>query len=165
MGGGSSYTLTTGGVVLVDGSSRVDMKYSTPDSRTNSMLKAVVNPFHKARVRTALAGNHAQLRTKNTSPTFEVGIPADANPSDVVSLVKLSSKSDRREIETGRGGITGISFGFRMEDLIPTSLEELPGGTSGRKLYRIKPVNAMPPGEYALVYSGALYYDFGIDRN
>ncbi|HKY43208.1 MAG TPA: hypothetical protein VJM50_08935 [Pyrinomonadaceae bacterium] len=165
MGGGTSITLTTSRVVLIDGNSRIDMKYSTPEARTNSMLKAVVNPFHKARIRTALVGNHAQLRIKNSLPIFEVGIPADANPSDVVALVKLSSKSNRREIETGRGGITGSSTGFRKEDLIATSLEELPAVAQGKKSYRIKPFSVMPPGEYALVYSGAAYYDFGIDRN
>src|SRR5262249_15605349 len=59
--GSNSITQTASGVVLVDGNSRIDMKYSTPDARTNSMLQAVVNPFHKARLRTALTGNHAQL--------------------------------------------------------------------------------------------------------
>jgi hypothetical protein len=164
MGAGGSVSLqSTSGVFLIDGASRTSMKYSTPEARTNSMMGAVVNPFHKSRVRNALNGNHAQLRTKNTLPIFEVGIPADANPSDVVALVKLNPKSDRREIETGRGSITGISSGFRKEDLVPTSLEEIPGGT-GQKTYRIKPVNAMPAGEYALVYGRAAYYDFGIDR-
>jgi hypothetical protein len=166
MGGGSMINLPTTSVVLVDGGTRTNMKYSSPDMRTNSMMGAVVNPFHKSRIRNALKGNHAQLRTKNTSPVFEVGVAADANPSDVVALVKLTTKSDTRQIETGRGSITGVSSGFRKEDLLPVSLDELvAAGTSTRKVYRVRLVNALPPGEYALVYGGAAYYDFGVDAN
>lgn len=166
MGGGSAINLPATNVVLIDGGTRTIMKYSSPQMRTNSMLGAVVNPFHKSRVRNALNGNHAQLRTKNTSPIFEVNIAADANPSDVVALVKLTPKSDTRQIETGRGSITGVSSGFRKEDLLPISLEELAGaGTSAHKTYRVKLVNALPPGEYALAYGGAAYYDFGVDAN
>lgn len=166
MGGGSAISLPATSVLLVDGGNRTNMKYSSPEMRTNSMLGAVVNPFHKSRVRNALNGNHAKLRTKNTSPVFEVGIASDANPSDVVALVKLKPKSDTREIETGRASITGVSSGFRKEDLLPISMEELAGtGTSAHKVYRIKLVNALPPGEYALVYGGAAYYDFGVDAN
>src|ERR1044072_1533793 len=97
---------SAGGVYLIDGSLRTPMKYSSTDARSNSMLGAVVNPFHKTRFRAALSGNHAQLRTKNTAPFFEVNIAADANPSDVVVIVKLKAKADTREIETLRGGIT-----------------------------------------------------------
>ena len=155
-----------GGVVLIDGDSRITMKYSSPEARTNSMLGAVVNPFHKTRIRTALNGNHAQLRTKNNSPAFEVGGLGDANPSDVVALVKLKTKSETREIEVGRGGITGTSTGFRKDDLVAVSIEELPGSADQtHKSYRVRTVSPLPPGEYALVYGGAMYYDFGIDAN
>ncbi|MEK6284075.1 MAG: hypothetical protein AABN95_27390 [Acidobacteriota bacterium] len=153
-------------VVLVDGAVRTNMKYSSPDMRTNSLIGAVVNPFHKSRYKSTINGNHAQLRTKNVSPHFEVGISADANPTDVVALVKLKAKSDRREIETGRASITGGSSGFRKQDLLPITIEEIAGSAPGSyKLYRLKPVNPLPPGEYAVVYGGGVYYDFGVDSN
>jgi len=156
----------TTGVTFVDGETRLSMKYSSPEMRTNSMLGAVVNPFHKSRIRTALNGNHAQLRTKNTSPLFEVGIVADANPADLVAIVKLQPKSDTREIETGRGSITGVSSGFRKEDILPISIEEIPGlATQSQKVYRVKLINPLRPGEYALVHGSAAYYDFGVDGN
>ena len=157
---------SAGGVYLIDGAQRTPMKYSSTDARSNSMLGAVVNPFHKSRIRATLSGNHAQLRTKNTAPAFEVSIAADANPSDRVVIVKLKAKSETREIETLRGGLTGVSSGFRKEDCLPVTLEEIGGATSAsHKLYRIKLINPLVPGEYALVYSGAMYYDFGIDSN
>jgi len=150
------------GVVLIDAEKRVQMKYSTPDMRTNSMLGAMVNPLHKSRVRAALKGNHASLRVSNNSPGFEILIDKDANPSDVVAVVKLEPKSDTREIEQGRGSITGVSTGFRKQDLISTTIEEA-ATNQGQKLYRIKMVNPLVPGEYAVVVRGAAYYDFGID--
>jgi hypothetical protein len=157
---------TSSGVVLIDGDTRTSMKYSSPEMRTNSMLGAVVNPFHKSRVRTALNGNHAQLRVRNTSPLFEVGIAADANPSDIVALVRLKAKSETREVETGRGSITGVSSGFRKDDLVPITIEEVPGlGNQVHKIYRVKPINPLVPGEYALAYGSATYYDFGVDGN
>lgn len=90
-------------------------------------------------------------------------IDKDANPSDVVAVVKLEPKSDTREIEQGRGSITGVSTGFRKQDLIATTIEEA-GMNAGQRLYRIKLVNPLVPGEYALVVRGGAYYDFGIDN-
>jgi len=154
--------VSASGVVLIDGDKRLDMKYSTPDSRTNSMLGAFVNPLHKSRVRAALKGNHANLRVSNTSPNFELLIDKDANPSDVVAVVKLEPKAETREIEAMRAGITGVSSGYRKQDLIPITLEEA-ATNQGQKLYRIKLVNPLIPGEYAVVIRGAVYYDFGVD--
>lgn len=153
-------------VYLIDGSQRVLMKYSTTDTRTNSGLGAFVNPLHKTRFRAALSGNHAPLRTKNTSPMIEVTIASDANPTDIVTLVKLKPKSETREIETYRGSITGVSGGFRKEDRLALTLEEVSGSTSSnQKIYKVKLINPLVPGEYALVYGSAFYYDFGVDAH
>lgn len=65
------------------------------------MMGAVINPFHKTKIRVALNSNHAQLRISNTSPVFEVTLASNVNPSDIIAVVKLTPKSDRREIETG----------------------------------------------------------------
>jgi hypothetical protein len=158
--------VASGDVFLVDGDKRVQMKYSTSNARTNSMMGAVVNPFHKTKVRDALNGNHAQLRITNTSPAFEVTLPSNVNPSDIITLVKLTPKSDRREIETGRGSITGVSSGFRKIDLVALSLEEAgDAGGNSFKVYRAKVVSPLQPGEYALVTQVGAYYDFGVDAN
>jgi hypothetical protein len=152
-----------GRVIYVDADKRIDMKYSTPESRSNSMLGAVVNPFHKSRIRAALKGNHASLRISNNLPLFEISVEKDANPTDIVAVVKLEPKSDTREIEAFRGGITGVSSGYRKQDLVPMTIEETTSGSSGQRVYRIKLVNPLAPGEYALVYRSAAYYDFGVD--
>lgn len=154
-----------GDVVMLDGSRRIEMTRSRVDARVGGFMKQMVNPFGKTRVQGAINGNHSQLRTTNTSPMFEVGISSDLNASDYVALVKLKAKSDRREIEISRGGITGISSGFRKEDIIPVTVEELQNSAGGKRVksYRIKTVTPVPPGEYALAVGSALLYDFGID--
>lgn len=163
---GGGVAVPGGDVVLVDGDRRVQMKYSTSNARTNSMMGAMVNPFHKSRIRAALNGNHAQLRITNTSPMFEVTLVSNVNPSDVIALIRLTPKSDRREVETGRGGITGVSSGFRKSDLVPISVEDAQGaGGSTFKVYRAKVVSPLQPGEYALVTQGGGYYDFGVDAS
>jgi hypothetical protein len=149
------------GVTLSDGANRIAMKRSEPNARGS------VGGINKAKVKDALNGNHSQLRITTTAPVFELSLAADVYPSDHVALVKLTPKSDRREIETGRAGITDISQGFRKQDRVPITIEELQpqtatGSVVNVKSYRVKVVSPLPPGEYALVYERG-YYDFGID--
>lgn len=131
---GADDSISYGDVVMVDGDKRVQMKRSQVNSRTGGFMMQAVNPFKKTRIQGAINGNHSQLRTTNTSPAFELGLPSDLNPSDYVTLVKLKVKSDRREIEMSRAGITGISSGFRKDDIIPVTREELSSSTDGGRL-------------------------------
>ena len=157
-GFGEAGTMTRG-ATLIDGTNRAQMKYSTPDMRGGGLLG---NPL-STKLKAAFNGKHASLRTTNTSPLFEVSIMADANPSDTIAIVKLDVKSDRREIETVKAGITGVKTGYPKDRAQPISIEEVPSGASGHhKPYRIRLANSLPPGEYAIIVYGA-YYDFGID--
>ncbi|MCA1635385.1 MAG: hypothetical protein LC802_17280 [Acidobacteria bacterium] len=163
-GDGAGVSLTE--VVLVDGAKRTPMKRSEPNSR-GSTGGMIMNPFGKVKVRAALNGNHAQLRITNTSPVFELGLPSDVNAADQLVLIKLNPKSDRREVEVGRAGITGSSMGFRKEAIVATTFEEVKpltvGGGVKYTLYRVKVVSPLPPGEYAFAPRN-LYYDFGVDK-
>ena len=154
-------------LVLIDGTQRIEMQHGSNELRTGGLAGAMV-PFKSTKVRKALSGNHAQLRTTNTSPAFEVSLPSNAHPSDLVELVRLDVKSDRREIETASFGITAGKHGFPKDRLVPISIEEVlteDKATSGySKLYRVKLVNPIGPGEYALVGQG-IYYDFGVDTS
>jgi hypothetical protein len=96
---------------------------------------------------------------------FEVSLPSDINPSDSIVLVKLSVKSDRREISVASGRI-GVSSGINKDDMLPISIDELPTKTiSGLpyKTYRVNVVKPLPSGEYAVMFQNTLYYDFGVD--
>jgi hypothetical protein len=141
------------------------MKRSQINARTGGFMMQAVNPFKKTRIQGAINGNHSQLRTTNTSPTFELGLSSDLNPSDYITLVKLKVREERREVEMSRAGITGVSSGFRKDDVIAVTVEELPAPVGGGRLksYRVKAVNPIPPGEYAVAVGGSLLYDFGVD--
>lgn len=153
---------STSQVKLIDGTNQIDMKYTMADMRTSGMFG---NPF-SMKVRYALKGNHAQLRTSNTSPIFEVAIPSNAQPSDYVALARLDVKSDRRELQAGKASITGFSNQLPKDKIVPVTLEEAQGqNNSGYyKIYRVKLVNPTRPGEYALVFQ-SMFYDFGVDAN
>ena len=152
-------------VTLIDGERRILIKRSQPNV-TGSSLGAMIPVFGKVKIKSALDGNHAQLRVSDTTPEFEISLPSDVNAAEQLVLVKLNVKSSSREVEVGRGGLTGTSTGFRKEAIIPTTFEEVKtesiGGGMRYTLYRVKVVNPLPPGEYAFVPRG-MYYDFGID--
>lgn len=121
------------------------------------------NPLsHK--VRYALKGKQAELRISNTSPEFEVPLRGNAHPSEILQLVKFDVKSDRREIEMFRVGITGSKSGLSEKRVVDISIEEIPDrGNSYYKSFRVKLAKPMVSGEYALVMHGRTFYDFGVD--
>lgn len=165
MGNSSGVSLMD--VTLVDGEKRILMKRSQPNARFGSMLGNVINPFGKSKTQTAIDGNHAQLRVTDTTPEFEIGLPSDVNAADYLVLIRFKAKSDRREVQASSVGITGGTFGFPKDAIVPTTFEEVRNQTVGGgmkyTIYRVKLVNPMPPGEYAFAPQG-LFYDFGIDK-
>lgn len=156
----------TRGVFLIDASRRVQMMRASPNGmRTGGVAMAVLNPFGKIKSLQTFSGNHSQLRTSNSSPVFEASLPGDINPSDSIMLVKLSVKSDRREISVASGRI-GVSSGINKDDMIPISFDELPSKTTSALSYKTYGINvgkSLSSGEYAVVVQNILYYDFGVD--
>lgn len=152
-------------VIIIDGSKRISMKRSQTNVRSGT-LGAMVPVFGKAKIKAALNGNHAQLCISDNSPTFEISLPSDVNAADQLVLIKLNTKSDRREIEIARGGALGTSTGFRKDSIVPITFEEIKtqtlGGAARYTLYRVKVVNPLSPGEYAFAPQN-FYYDFGVD--
>jgi hypothetical protein len=149
-------------VMLVDGDKRSRMKRSLVSSRTGGGMMPGVNPFRKTRIKGVIEGHQAQLRVTNTSPLFEIMLASYLDPYDYVKLVKLSTKSDRREVETARmGAMGGYSSGFRKDDIIPVAIEELSKSSAGT-LYRVKIMRPLAPGEYALTFAST-FYAFGVD--
>lgn len=154
-------------VTLIDGEKRISMKGSQSIFREGNTIADVFIPFKSTKSHDNLDGNRAQLRVSDTTPEFEVTLPADVNPKDYLVLIKFKVKSDRREVETGKVGITGMSFGFRKESIVSTTFEEIKNPTADGVIqnivYRVKVINPLPPGEYAFAPQ-SLYYDFGIDK-
>jgi hypothetical protein len=154
-------------VVFIDATGRTEMKYSPSDMDYKIGAMAIV-AFGSTKIKTTIKGKDARLRTTTTTPSFEASTPSNAYPTDQIGLVKLTPKSDKREIETGKiATFSPGSSGFKTKDIVPIAIEEIKEqNTSGSfyKRYSIKTVNPLPPGEYALVVGGS-YYDFGVDSN
>ncbi len=151
------------GVVLIDGSNRITMQYSVPKGSGGG------NIITGAKIKFVFDGSQSNLRVKNNSPTFQLLIPANVNPSDYVSIAKLDTKKDRREITFARAsaGVLGVksTTGLSKKSLMPLTLKEIDNsaGVSGYKLYQIDLVSPLMPDEYALVILGQTFYDFGVD--
>jgi hypothetical protein len=151
------------GATLIVDASRTSMKYTTSTVRTSTGFRAMGGSM---KARDALNGKHALLRLSSTTPTFEVRVPANAQARDIISLVRLTVKSDRREIETVSVGYGGVRSSYPQKWTVGMSIEELPRSKDLTSRYfstcRLTPNTALEPGEYALAMYGR-YYDFGVD--
>ncbi|MFM9904877.1 MAG: hypothetical protein ACKVQJ_09945 [Pyrinomonadaceae bacterium] len=148
------------GVKLIDGTNTIDLKYTMASSRAGGMIVT--------KVQSTLKGNHALLRITNTSPVFEIAVPSSYQPADYITLAKLDAKSDRRELQMGKSTFSGFKIEIPIDKLVPITLEESPSQNNSAsgyfKIYRVKLVNPIPPGEYAVVLGG-IFYDFGVDAS
>jgi hypothetical protein len=162
-------------VFYVDGSSRVQMKIATSKQDTNVSM-GVMGIGGGFKMLDTLNNARAPLRVKASNPEFEYTAPANINVADVAFVVRLNSKSGKREIQTMQKTFSG----YKAEDMIRAVFEEtsLPAPPR-KKVYRIKFSQALPPGEYAIVVrpsfadiagfegntvGGGVYFDFGVDR-
>jgi hypothetical protein len=155
----------TGAVYLIDGPRRTRLMRASPGSRTSGVAKKIFNPFAKMKMMTTFKGDHAELRTGNTSPVFEASLPSDLSPSDSILLVKLSVEDDGREISVGSGRLN-VSVGIDKDDTVPIKIDESPtrtGSNATLKIYRVTVALPLPAGEYAFLLQNTLFYDFGVD--
>ena len=155
-------------IVLADGTNRTQLKRMTPISKTNSAVRAIpyVGIFMKGKTYAVFNGGRSDVRSRTSLPEFEIGISSDLKISDAVYIVRLEASKDTRRSEVMRMGDLGGSTGARKKDIVPITIEELPDRTPqifGITFYRITTATRIPPGEYALVVNGNLFYDFGTD--
>jgi hypothetical protein len=126
------------------------------DRKRAVLLLAV--PFGKSRAVVLLPGPKAAVRVLNAQPTFYVRGPIIDGSR--VELLALKSRKDAREV--GRVGARGKEQ-EEFHETLPLEREELSPG-----LFRLKPVEPLELGEYALgeIMDGKLnldVWDFGID--
>lgn len=160
-------------VFWMDGQNRTPMKIasSRQDYSGGAGVMGIGGGFKQIDV---LNGGRSQLRFKSPPPEFEYLAEGNINISDVLFVVKLKSKSDKREIQTFQKTFSG----FKQEDLAAfiASEGEL---VNGKRIYRIK-FSSLAPGEYAVVVKNSIggdlgmyrgganlpgvYFDFGIDK-
>ena len=98
-----------------------------------------------------------------------MALPFDVDPADYFVLVKLKTKKDRREVETGRSGLGAnlaegarVKDGFREKDKVSVIYKEI-STTNGVTTYRGSIESTLESEkEYALIYQ-QFFYDFGVD--
>lgn len=81
-------------VVCLDGTNRGEMKQS------QGKMDSTYAMFY-VDMKTVFEGKQAQFRVKTNSPTFEVALLSNFDPSDWIMLIKSKAEKDRREIFIG----------------------------------------------------------------
>jgi hypothetical protein len=135
------------GVYAYDGTRVIRLIQSSAevvtDKKRAALLLAVPVPVLKGRSIVALPGPKAAVRLQQAQPTFYVQSSDGLGAKLELISVKVSKESRVVErIEAGRGGIGKPSVLRAAVQLERTQLA--PG------LYRLKPLQPLDPGEYAL---------------
>jgi hypothetical protein len=161
-------------VVLVSAANRTTMRSQSPQSRVATKFGFGATTY------ATLSGVQAQLRLKNTQPSFLLAIASSAQPDGAFTLASLLVRKDTREVAVGGGGMTGIKAGIPKDHVIAATAEKLPdqaGAPKGYELYTVNVSAPLPAGEYAFIMhtgklkaagyfgeAGDSYFDFGVDH-
>ena len=145
-------------VVVVDGTERIQMKYSVADNRISSDMFG-------AEGRKTLNGNRADLRIKNLSPQFLVYSDPAVNLSNSTVLVRFDVKSDRREIRDVKVAMGYVFSSLPKDHVIDVNIEEVRTEPGNRRmiLYKLTPKSPLKRGEYCLIRNRTFFFDFGVD--
>ena len=164
-------------VALIDGNNRIQLQYRVPRTRSENKYGAdkVVT---KTTTYQFIDDGHAPVRITSGSPVFETLLPADASPLDHFEIIKLDTKGDTREVQIAKVTAKEAINEIPKDHIVPITFEEIQPGDKPEdkkenrpehkkenqpvKLYRIKPVGPLAPGEYAFLKYKRIgfYYDF-----
>lgn len=166
-------------IYMIDGSETKVMRYITAQSRTAQRGLG----FGGVATYTVLRGSNAVMRTKNTTPSFLIAIPDQAQPESYFTLANFEiRKNGSREVMVGASGFASYSTGIHKSRIVEMRAEKVADQTKAPKkftIYKLTPAKPMAAGEYAMVlYTGELqslvgewfgntgnsYFDFGIDK-
>lgn len=154
----------TDGVYAFDGERVIPLIQSSAeivkDKKRFALALALPAPLLKNRDLVVLEGAKAAVRIGNTQPTFYLQF-TDADAARF-QLITVDSRKGLRVIERIQSGI-GVGKSGEVRDAVAVEGEEIKPG-----LFRIKPAQPLPLGEYALgeLLSQKLnleVWDFGID--
>lgn len=179
--GPSSKSVHAGGlnpeeVVMVLDGKEAQMQYIVPGLRTAARALG----FGGIATYAVLQGERAQKRLPASSqPEFVVSVPKNAQAPNYLTLANFAARNNQtREVLTG-GGFMSYTTGIHRDRVIPVTTEQLANQSRAKDgfiLYRVKPENPLPTGEYALVlYTAEVrtagffaqgansFFDFGVD--
>lgn len=159
---------------LIEGEKETPLAYSILGMRTAARGLG----FGGIAVYNVLKGSHASLRLKNSSPTFLVTVPNNAQVASYLTIASFAIRgNDSREVLVG-GGFSSVSTGVHPDRVVPYTSEKLQDQTrapDGYTLYKISLLKPLAPGEYGAGVGApgqtgspgsppkSSCYDFGID--
>jgi hypothetical protein len=154
------------GIYIVEGLRLVRLVQSSgevvTDKKRLAMVVAIPLPLLKARSLVVLDGEKAAVRLSTPQPTFYVR-SADGLGAKL-ELIRVKAAKDSRVVEQVEAGRAGIGKPTEVRAAIPLERTQI-----SPVLYKVKPVQPLEPGEYAL---GELVqtklnldvWDFGLDK-
>jgi hypothetical protein len=148
-----------GGVCLIDGEKRIQLKAHTDISIRPTFSFGVSG---MVRVLSAIPGTKAPARTKNPRPKIEFLMPGGVQASGLVELFAADVKPDHREFPMVIKKITVIPGNSARKFTL--SEDKTYSSPLGIKKYDLILQENLAPGEYITSIMG-LTYDFGVDKN
>jgi hypothetical protein len=163
-------------VMLIDGGQQAPMRYLVPQMRSAARALGMGGVAQYA----VLRGTAASLRLKNTSPSFLVAVPTNAQAESYVTVAEFAvRKNGTREVTVG-GGYMSYSSGIAKDRVVPVNIEKAADQSRAPKdfvLYKVDVARALKGGEYAFIlYNSQIksvgffasgndsYFDFGVDN-
>lgn len=173
---------TESGIHFVAGAGGVELLEPTTftSGRTSNVLaSALTSGLAPVKLKAIVAGNSATIRSDDASLEFYFvfdrtsgGLSSSGSfwsaltsPNEF-TLVRLDTKTDRREATVGSFSALGSQTGTEGKSVVPTTFVRLKPG-----VYRVTPKAPLPPGEYAFfpasafgnVQGASRLFDFGVD--
>lgn len=111
-----------------------------------------------AKSNTVIEGETAELEIEEQKPEFiivfgedkQTGyIFSDEKHMDEILLIQLHEKKNKRNLRTGKYGLTGVKTGVDEKDVIPLSIERVEDNK-----YKVHPKKKLGKGEYCFYYIG-----------
>jgi hypothetical protein len=160
---GAMASATPDGVVAIDGTRRVELMM-TVSSRFRTKVRPGMLMLGQKQIRMdILPGERSAIRLASGTPSFEVALPTNVNPGQLVKLVRLELHGGDREVAAGLFTMGPTTQKEIPQDVVPTTLEPVSAGAGGySKVFRMTPTMPLAPGEYLVIWNGQ-YWDFGID--
>ncbi len=131
---------------------------------SGAWLSGMTYGIAKYKVRGVFDNAHAPIKTSDSAALFYLYSPdtpgafgGSANKPGDFTLIKLTEKNDTREITQGSGSIWGNSIGTDDKAKRGFDVDQVAPG-----IYKLTPIQPLPPGEYAFQQSAGLFFDFRI---
>ena len=104
-------------------------------------------------------GDFAETKISSENPEFVIVFGEDKQTGYIFSnernidnlfLIKLNERKNKREIRTGKYGLTGVKTGVNEDDVIPLAIEKI----ADNKI-KVHPKKPLTKGEYCFYYMGS----------